>query len=86
MTHQLTIDYPDDMLMALRQSAEEFSEEAPFLLAAVLYAAGRISSGKAAQFCGMARAKFLLALPKLGLPVSNLRPEDLDEELKFARG
>jgi predicted HTH domain antitoxin len=86
MTHHLTIEYDEDVLKALQQSAEDFNKEAPFLLAAVLYSTGRISSGKAAQFCGMNRVQFLLALPAIGLPVSNLRPEDVEQELKFARG
>jgi predicted HTH domain antitoxin len=46
---------------------------------------GRLSSGQAAKLCGMARVQFLLALPRIGVKVSNLSVEDADDELAFAR-
>jgi predicted nucleic acid-binding protein len=66
-------------------SDEQFSEEAKFLLAAKLYEIGKLTSGQAARLCGKERVAFLLSLPRVGVPVSNLRPEDAQAEIDFAR-
>ncbi|MBA2493888.1 MAG: UPF0175 family protein [Acidobacteria bacterium] len=84
MQNTLTIQYADDLLFALGISDEEFSREAKFLLAAKLYELGKISSGQAAQLAGKSRVEFLFSLSRLRVPMSNLRPEDLQAELNFA--
>ena len=63
----------------------ELSREAGFLLAAKLYEVGKLTSGQAARLCGQQRVEFLLSLPRAGVPVSNLREEDADAEVAFAR-
>ena len=80
----LTIEYGDDLLFRLGVSREKFSAEARMLLAAKLYELGRLSSGEAAHFAGRTRVEFLFALESLGLPMSNLRADDLDDDLNFA--
>lgn len=82
--HTLTIEYTDDLLFRLGVSRQQFTDEAGFLLAAKLYELGRLSSGEAAQLAGQSRVEFLVALSKINLPMSNLREEDLREELNFA--
>ncbi len=84
MQNTLTIEYADDLLFSLGISDKEFSEEAKFLLAAKLYELGRISSGQAAQLAGKSRVEFLFSLSRLGISLSNLRREDLENELNFA--
>lgn len=86
MTHQLSIQYGDDVLLAAAMPKAEFDAEAKFLLAAKLYELGRLSSGQSARLCGKARVDFLLSLPRIGVSISNLRPEDADVELRFLRG
>ena len=86
MTHSLTIPYDDSVLLESSLTIEEFEREARFLLAAKLFELGRLSSGKAAELCGMERVQFLLALPRVGVSLSNLGPEDADDEVAFARG
>ena len=83
MAHTLTIDYGDDVLLSVGQTQEEFDQEARFLLAAKLYEMGRLSSGQAAKLCGKGRVDFLLSLPRIGISISNLRPEDADAEREF---
>jgi len=85
MTHILTIPYSDSVLLETSLTRTEFEREAVFILAAKLYELGRLSSGKAAEFCGKERVDFLLALPRVGVPISNLQPEDVDDEVSFAR-
>lgn len=41
---------------------------------------------RAARFCGMTRVEFLLGLPRVGVSVSNLRPEDAEAEIAFGQG
>ncbi len=58
----LTIKYSDDILFSLKESKEEFEEEARYLLALKLYELGKISSGKAAKIAGVSRVAFLLRM------------------------
>lgn len=83
MEHQLTIEYGDDVLFSSGLTRHEFDEEARFLLAAKLYELGRLSSGQAAKLCGKKRVEFLLSLPRIGVSISNLRPEDAEAEISF---
>lgn len=85
MDRKLTIEYGDDVLFSVGMSAEQFSEEARFLLAAKLYELGKVTSGQAARLSGKGRVDFLMSLTRVGIPVSNLQSEDADAELDFAR-
>jgi predicted HTH domain antitoxin len=83
MSYELTIEYGDDVLFSTGLSRDEFDEEAVLLLAAKLYELGRLSSGQAAKLCGKGRVDFLLSLPRVGVSISNLRPEDTAAEVGF---
>ena len=85
MPRTLTIEYGEEVLLGTGLSPEEFCKEAKFLLAAKLYELDRLTSGQAAKLCGMERVEFLFSLRRIGVPMSNLRPEDLEADLKFAR-
>ncbi len=86
MTYQLTIEYGDDVLLSMGMLKEEFDQEARFLLAAKLYELGRLSSGKAAELCGLDRVTFLLSLHRVGVSAINLDERDLEADLRYARG
>ena len=58
----LQIRYTEDLLLSLKQSNEQFEQDARFLLGVKLYELGKISSGKAAILAGVGRAQFLLRL------------------------
>lgn len=85
MTRTLTIQYGDELLAGLGLSPSEFASEATFLLAAKLYELGKLTSGQAAKLCGKERVDFLLDLPRVHVPVSNLGADDADDEIAFAR-
>jgi predicted HTH domain antitoxin len=76
MTRNLTIPYDDSVLLEASLTRDEFEREAKLMLAAKLFELGRLSSGRAAELCGLGRVEFLLALPRVGVSMSNLRPED----------
>jgi predicted HTH domain antitoxin len=72
------------VLLETSLPAEDFEREAKLLLAAKLFEMGRVSSGMAAELCGMSRVAFLMSLPRVGVSLSNLRPEDALDEIAFA--
>lgn len=82
MAHRLTIEYGDDVLLGVGLSPKEFAEEAKFLLAAKLYDLAKLTAGQAAKLCGMERMEFLFSLKRVGVPMCNMRVEDLEEELR----
>jgi predicted HTH domain antitoxin len=80
MTNTLTIELPVDGLPSAAELPDNFSDEARFLLAVKLFEQGRISSGKAGRLCDMGRVEFLLAASRSGVPVVDLRGDELAEE------
>jgi predicted HTH domain antitoxin len=84
MAHVLEIRYDDDVLLQASLRREEFEREAPILLAGKLYEMGRLSSGRAAKLCGMERVDFLMTLPRIGVAISNLRADDMEDDIVFA--
>ncbi len=80
MSH-LLIELPESILVGSGQSREEFVKEARFLLLAKLFEMGRVSSGKAANICGMNRVDFLFAVGRLGIPVTSFDEDELRREL-----
>ena len=85
MKRTLTIDYSDEVLLALRCSPEQFSEEAKILVAVKLYELGRLSSGAAAKLAGIPKPLFLRKLADYGVDAFQLTEEDLQQDLARAR-
>ncbi len=83
---QLTIEYPDDLLLALGVRAEQFEQEARFTLAAKLFELGRLSSGKAARVAGMDRVTFLLSLNRIGVAMLDLDEAEMEDERRYING
>ena len=84
MVRTLQIPYDDSVLLEVSLPQADFEREAKILLAAKLFEMGRLSSGKAAELCGMGRVEFLASLQRVGVSMSNLRPEDVADEVAFA--
>ena len=78
----LNIPYADDLLVTTGQSPEKLEEELRFLLAVKLFELHRLTLGKAAEFCGMAKIHFMYELGRLKVPVINLRDDQIADELK----
>ncbi len=74
----LTIPYTDDILLSLKETKDQFEENAKLLLALKLYELGKISSGKAAKLAGLDRITFLLTLNKYKVSPFQM---DIDEIL-----
>ena len=85
MKRTLTIEYTDDVLLALRLSPEQFSEEARLLVAVKLYELGRLSSGAAAGLAGIPKPLFLTKLADYGVDVFRMSEKELRQDLASAR-
>ena len=85
MKRTLTIDYGDEVLLALGCSPEQFNEEAKLLVAVKLYELGRLSSGAAAKLAGIPKPLFLMKLANYGVDAFQLTEEDLQQDLASAR-
>ena len=85
-TKTLKIPYPEDLPESLGETAEEFERELKFLMAAKLYELGRISSGRAAELAEMDRVAFLDNLGRYRIPTFNYSLEELEREIREARG
>jgi predicted HTH domain antitoxin len=81
---QLTIEFPESVLAALRYAPAEFSREMRLAAAATWFEQGKVSQEVAAQVAGMNRTDFLLALARMGRDSFQVDGADLDGEL--ARG
>jgi predicted HTH domain antitoxin len=73
----LTIRYSDDVLLSLKESKEEFEEEARYLLSLKLYELGKISSGKAAKIAGLSRVAFLMRLGRYKVSPFQMELEEI---------
>ena len=51
-----------------------------FLLAMKFFELGELSSGQAAEMCGISRVSFLFEAGKLGVPVAELSEDELSAE------
>lgn len=80
--HVLNIPYNDDLLVATGQSPAELEQEMRFLLAVKLFELGRLSLGKAAEFCEVSRTRFMDRLGELKIPVINLAEDQIEDELR----
>jgi predicted HTH domain antitoxin len=79
----LKISYSDEILLSLKETKEQFEEDAKFLIALKLYELGKISSGKAAKFAGLDRIGFLMKLGKFNVSPFQM---ELNEILSEAQG
>jgi predicted HTH domain antitoxin len=78
----LSLPYPDDLLLTSGKSPQELESELLFLLAVKLFELRRISLGKAANFCPMNKPKFMYELGRLKIPVINLDDYQIADELR----
>lgn len=86
MSHRtLTSSHSDDLLLSLKESAEEFEAEARLLLAVKLYEFGKVSTGWAAELAGIGRVEFLLTLDRYGLSPVGVEADELERDVENAR-
>jgi predicted HTH domain antitoxin len=80
----LVIRYPDELLLSLKETPEEFERQARLLLAVKLYELGKVSTGMAAQLAGMGRVAFMFELGRFGLSPVGVDPDELAQDAGHA--
>ncbi len=81
---KLTLEIPEEVLISLKESPQEFSKSILMLSAVKLYEMGKLSSGRAAQLAGLSRVEFLQSLSRYNVPVFDLSTEELERDLQNA--
>lgn len=80
----LSIQMPDKFFALLHKSPTEVSQEMLLIAAARWYDAGLLSQEKAAEFAGLSREQFMLAISRLGVSPFQYTAESLANELNDA--
>jgi predicted HTH domain antitoxin len=81
---RITIEIPDESLLALNLSEEQAEEMLRMAAAVKLFELGRLSSGAAAHLAGIPRVVFLSRLADYGVDTFRLTSEDFQREKRLA--
>ena len=85
MRRSLTIDYGDEVLLALGMTPDEFNKEARTLIAVKLYEMGRLSTGAAAELANLPKPLFLSRLAAYDIDTFNISKDELRSDVTSAR-
>lgn len=81
---KLELEVPEEILVSLKESSQEFSKDLLMLAAVKLYELGKLSSGRAAQLAGVSRVSFLQSLSRYNVSIFDLTEEELRRDMANA--
>jgi predicted HTH domain antitoxin len=81
MPATLEIPIPDSLLVHSKDLAT-LQMRSSLMLALKFFELGELSSGQAAEMCGLSRVVFLFEASKQGIPVAELSNEELAKEFE----
>ncbi len=76
-TQTISVDFPNDILLALNESENDLKKRIKITLAIQLYKLQKLTIGKASQLSGLSRFEFENELSKNNISISNLNEEDI---------
>ena len=79
---KIEIEVPEELLLNLNQSGEEFKKEVKLTMAIELYKKGKLSLGKAAELSGFTKIGFIDMLNFKDEPVFNYNDDEIDDEIQ----
>lgn len=79
MSATVAIPLPNSLLLHSKDLAS-LEQRSCMLLALKFFELGELSSGQAAEMCGLSRVAFLFEAGKSGIPVADLSDEELSAE------
>jgi predicted HTH domain antitoxin len=78
------VDVPQESLVALKVSGDDFARDLRMAAAMKYYEMGRLSSGAAARLAGVPRVVFLARLADYNIDTFRLTEEQLQREARLA--
>ena len=81
---QITIDIPNETVLALKMPAGEVGDALRMAAAVKLYELGKLSSGAAAALAGIPRVVFLAKLADYGVDTFDLSEDQFAKETRLA--
>ena len=78
----ISVDFPNDILLALNESENDFKKRIKVTLAIQLYKLQKLTIGKAAQLSGMSRLEFERELSKNKISISSLYEDDVLSDIE----
>ncbi len=78
----ISIDLPNDILLALNESEKELKNRIKVALAIQLYQSQKLTIGKASQLAGLARFEFEKQLSNNKISISNITEEDVLNDIE----
>ena len=81
-TQTISIEFPNDILLALNESENDFKKRIKITLAIQLYKLQKLTIGKATQLSGLSPLKFEKELSKNNISISTLNEEDILNDIE----
>jgi predicted HTH domain antitoxin len=82
MSETVLIQIPSDIQRKLNRTPEEMGRDLKLYAALMLFWLGKLSSGAAAEMAGVPHVMFLDMCADYNIPVSQITPEELRDELR----